>query len=140
MEKTKTYNELSQINGFEDRFNYLKLHGGVGEDTFGFDRYMNQQFYRSAEWKSVRSRVIVRDGACDLGDPDHPITGKVYIHHMNPISPEDIEKSTELLLDMDNLICVSQETHNAIHYGSVCPNQNKIIDRAPNDQSPWRNK
>lgn len=136
----KTYNEMTQLSSYEDRFDYLKLQAGVGEDTFGFDRYMNQQFYKSAEWKTVRNKVIVRDNACDLGDPNHPITGKVYIHHINPISPDDIKHSTDELLDMNNLVCVSQATHNAIHYGTnpEYKNQNKIVERAPNDQAPWR--
>jgi hypothetical protein len=100
---------------------------------------MNQQFYRSKEWKTVRDAVIVRDGACDLGVPGHEITGHVYIHHINPINPEDIEHSADKLLDLNNLICVSQETHNAIHYGDdSILERNKITERTPGDTCPWK--
>lgn len=139
MKNTKTYSELSHLNTFEDRFKYLKLSGSVGLDTFGFDRYMNQQFYKSKEWKTVRDLVIIRDGACDLGIPGREISGRIYIHHLNPISPDDISHSTEKLLDPNNLICVSQETHNAIHYGDdSILERNKIIERRPGDTCPWK--
>lgn len=139
MMNTKTYSELSHMDTFEDRFKYLKLSGSVGTDTFGFDRYMNQQFYRSKEWKTVRDLVIVRDGACDLGIPGHEITGRIYIHHLNPISPDDISNSTEKLLDPNNLICVSQETHNAIHYGDdSILDKTKFSERRPGDTCPWK--
>lgn len=136
---TKSYKELSLLNSFEDRFNYLKLVGKVGVDTFGFDRYMNQQFYRSREWKNVRDYVIVRDNGCDLGISGKEITGKIYIHHINPISPDDIEHSSDNLLDPNNLICVSQETHNAIHYGdNSILEKNKVVQRVPGDTCPWK--
>lgn len=139
MMNTKTYSELSHLDTFEDRFKYLKLSGSVGTDTFGFDRYMNQQFYRSKEWKTVRDLVIVRDSACDLGIPGHEITGRIYIHHLNPISPDDISNSTEKLLDPNNLICVSQETHNAIHYGDdSILDKTKFSERRPGDTCPWK--
>ncbi|MBR6287808.1 MAG: hypothetical protein IKR19_00515 [Acholeplasmatales bacterium] len=137
--KTKRYSELQKLNTFEERFEYTKLDGQVGLDTFGFDRYMNQQFYRSKEWRDIRDKVIIRDNACDLGMPGHEIRGRVYIHHLNPLTPEDIEESTDLLFDLDNLICVSQETHNAIHYGDdSILDKYKIIERTPKDTCPWK--
>ena len=136
---TKRYSDLKQLSTFEERFEYLKLKGNVGQDTFGFDRYLNQQFYRSKEWKKVRDEVIIRDGACDLGIPGHEIFGKVYIHHIEPLYPEDIEESSDKLLDPENLICVSQETHNAIHYGDdSILDKYKIIERTPKDTCPWK--
>lgn len=135
----KRYSELKQMHTFEERFNYLKLNGQVGKDTFGFDRYLNQQFYKSKEWKQVRDYVIVRDNACDLGIPDNEIKGKIYIHHINPITVNDVTNSTENLLNPDNLICVSYETHNAIHYGdSSYLDINKITERTANDTCPWK--
>ena len=139
MKKTKRYSELQKLNTFEERFEYTKLDGQVGLDTFGFDRYMNQQFYRSKEWRDIRDKVIIRDNVCDLGMPGHEIRGRVYIHHLNPLTPEDIEESTDLLFDLDNLICVSQETHNAIHYGDdSILDKYKIIERTPKDTCPWK--
>jgi len=137
--KTKRYSELQKLNTFEERFEYAKLDGQVGLDTFGFDRYMNQQFYRSKEWRDIRDKVIVRDNGCDLGMPGHEIAGRIYIHHLNPLTLEDIENSTEFLLNLDNLICVSQETHNAIHYGDdSILNKNNITDRKQYDTCPWK--
>lgn len=135
----KRYSELRQLNTFEERFNYLKLHGNIGSDTFGFDRYLNQRFYKSKEWKDIRNQVIIRDGACDLGIPGREINGKVYIHHLNPIDIDDIEESSDFLLNPDNLICVSLDTHNAIHYGDESYIKRKqIIERTPNDTCPWK--
>lgn len=137
--KTKRYSELQKLNTFEERFEYAKLDGQVGLDTFGFDRYMNQQFYRSKEWQDIRDKVIIRDNACDLGIPGREIRGRVYIHHLNPLTPEDIKESTDSLFDLDNLICVSQETHNAIHYGDdSILDKYKIIERTPKDTCPWK--
>lgn len=139
MKHIKTYTELSQLQTFEERFEYLKLHGKVGEDTFGFDRYLNQQLYKSPEWKRVRNEVILRDNACDLGLDDYDIFGTVYVHHMNPLTSRDIIDSTDFLLNPEYLICVSLDTHNAIHYGSMdYPNTKKIVTRRPNDHAPWR--
>ena len=136
---SKGYSELKQLNTFEERFEYLKLKGNVGKDTFGFDRYLNQQFYKSKEWKQVRDQVIIRDGGCDLGIPGHDIYGKVYIHHIEPLTPEDIETSSDNMLNPNNLICVSLETHNAIHYGdSSILKKNQIVERKPNDECPWK--
>ena len=126
---------------FDDRFRYAKLDGQVGRDTFGFDRYLNQQFYRSKEWKRLRDQIIIRDNGCDLGVPGHEISGKIYIHHLNPLSPEDITESTAKLFDPDNLVCVSAETHNAIHYGDESIlEKNKIVERSPGDTCPWKRR
>ena len=134
----RTYSELIRIPTFEDRFRYLKLRGKVGEDTFGFDRYFNQKFYRSSEWKRIRDHVIVRDGACDLGIPDREIFGKVIIHHMNPFRIEDLTgDNAKDLLDPEFLICVSHETHNAIHYGDESLLPEIFVERRPNDTCPW---
>lgn len=135
----RRYSELIQLHSFEDRFNYLKLNGVVANETFGFDRYLNQQFYRSAEWKRVRQQVIIRDRGCDLGCPDREIFGQILVHHMNPISIEDIENNPEILLDPEYLICVSLDTHNALHYGdSNYLENNVVVDRRPGDTTPWR--
>lgn len=129
------------MSEFDDRFRYAKLDGQVGMDTFGFDRYLNQQFYRSKEWKRLRDQIIIRDNGCDLGVHGHEISGKIYIHHLNPLSPEDITESTEKLFDPDNLVCVSAETHNAIHYGDESIlEKNKIVERSPGDTCPWKRR
>lgn len=112
----RTYSQLTMLPTFEDRFQYLKLDGKVGEETFGFDRYFNQRFYQSKEWKDIRNYVIARDQGCDLAIPDREIYGRIYIHHMNPIGIKDIRDSTEYLLNPDYLISVSKRTHDAIHY------------------------
>lgn len=135
---TRNYHELKKLSTFEERFEYLKLHGTVGKDTFGFDRIFNQQFYRSSEWKRIRNTVIIRDNGCDLGIEGHDIFGKILIHHMNPISIKDIQNSTDFLLNPDYLICVSHETHNAIHYGNKLLIRKAPIERTKNDTCPWR--
>jgi len=135
----KRYSDLVKLNTFEDRYNYLRLDGIVGKDTFGFDRYLNQKLYQSGEWKRVRDQVIVRDNACDLGVSNHDLYGRVYVHHMNPINVSDIEKSSDYLLNPEYLICVSMDTHNAIHYGNEgLLNKNKIVTRESNDTCPWK--
>lgn len=135
----KTYRQLITLNTFEDRFEYLKLRGKVGEDTFGFDRYYNQKFYKSKEWKDIRNYVIARDNGCDLGIEDREIFGKILIHHMNPISLNDIRNSTDYLLNPEYLICVSKQTHDAIHYGdaSLLISSEPTI-RKPDDTVLWR--
>ena len=134
----KTYSELIHLSTFEDRFNYLKLNGVVANETFGFDRYLNQQFYRSSEWKRVRQQVIIRDQGCDLGLKDHEIFGQIIVHHMNPMSIEDIEQHPEDLLNPEYLICVSLDTHNAIHYGDGDYLQGKKFEeRKPGDTRLW---
>jgi hypothetical protein len=140
-ENIRTYSELNQLESFEDRFLYLLLNGRVGQATFGFDRYINQKFYRSPEWKSIRDRVIIRDNACDLGDPDREIYGTIYVHHMNPIHLEDIEEATDYLFNEEFLICTSRETHDAIHYGDDgYLERNTFALRTPNDMSPWKKR
>jgi len=135
----KTYSELTQLKTFEERYNYLKLSGSVGQPTFGFDRWMNQRFYTSTQWRKIRNEILLRDNGCDLGDPDRPIGGKILIHHMNPVNMKDIMNQTDYLLNPDFLICVSHDTHNAIHYGdeTLLP-ANKFAERTPNDTCPWR--
>lgn len=135
----RTYSELIQFDSFEDRFRYLKLDGSVGHDTFGFDRYMNQLFYQSKEWKDVRNHVIVRDCGCDLGIAGHDIYGKILIHHINPIMPDDVRYSTDFLLNPEYLITTMLDTHNAIHYGSESVLVTAPIERRPNDTCPWKN-
>ena len=135
----RTYSELSRIPDFLGRFRYLKLTGKVGEDTFGFDRWLNQVFYRSSEWKQVRREVLLRDDACDLGHPDHPTSGRLIIHHMNPITERDIANREEILLNPEYLITVTHLTHNAIHYGDESLlTETEWKERTPNDTSPWR--
>lgn len=136
----RTYSELIILETFEERFLYLKLDGSIGEDTFGFDRYLNQLFYRSPEWKQVRNFVITRDMGCDLAIPDHEIINQqILIHHMNPLTKEDIINKSDYLLNPEYLICTTKKTHNAIHYGDE-----RILDqivpivRTKNDQCPWR--
>lgn len=134
----RTYSELIRLPTFEERFNYLKLHGEVAGETFGFDRYLNQKFYKSYEWQQVRDKVIMRDMGCDLACRDLPINGKIIIHHMNPISIEDLQQNQGILLDPEFLVCVSMDTHNAIHYGDdSILNKNKFEERKPNDTKLW---
>lgn len=134
----RTYKELVKLSTFEERFAYLKLRGKIGEDTFGFDRVFNQMFYRSQEWKSIRKEVIIRDNGCDLGIAGYDIYGKIIIHHMNPISVSDIQERTSFLLAPDYLICVSLDTHNAIHYGSEELLNKAPVERRKNDTCPWK--
>lgn len=139
VEEIKTYSELIKIPTFEKRFEYLKLKGEVGYDTFGYDRYLNQVFYKSYEWQKIRKEIILRDDGCDLACDDHPIFGKVLIHHLNPINYQDLVDRNPALIDPENLITISHLTHNAIHYGdSSYLTLGAIIDRKPNDTIPWR--
>lgn len=125
------------MDSFKDRFEYLKLSRKVGDETFGFDRWLNQVFYKTPEWKRLRDEVIIRDMGCDLGLEDYPIKGKVIIHHMNPIYLEDIVNRSELLLNPDYLICTSHLTHNAIHYGDEWLLPQDLIERKPGDTKLW---
>lgn len=134
----RTYNELMLLPTFEERFEYLKLSGRVGEETFGFDRWLNQKFYRSAEWKHLRDQVIIRDNGCDLGVEGREIYGKILIHHMNPISKKDIIERTDLLLNPMYLISVTKQTHDAIHYSDDSILMKDPIVRSKNDTCPWR--
>ena len=127
-----------KLDNFIDRYEYLRLYGIVGSETFGFDRWLNQKFYRSKEWRNIRDFVIARDNGCDLGCLDRPIGGRIYIHHMNPIGPEDIVEANGILLDPEFLICASKETHDAIHYGSFDATIQDPITRYSNDTCPWK--
>lgn len=133
----RTYSEMKTLSSFEERFEYLKIGGKPGIETFGFERYLNQTFYRSKIWKELRNRIIIRDDGNDLGIDGYQITGKIIIHHMNPITKADIEDMSEYMLNPEYLICCSHNTHNAIHYGdaSLLPKTPK--ERRPNDQCPW---
>jgi hypothetical protein len=134
----RTYSELITLPTFEERYRYLKLGGRVGEETFGFDRYINQIFYQSDEWRSIRDFVIVRDGGCDLGMPDREIHTRILVHHMNPIRQEDILRRSKFLLDPEYLICTIKNTHDAIHYGDESLLILAPIERTKNDTCPWR--
>lgn len=135
----RTYSELKELKTFEERFKYLKLGGVVGAETFGFDRYFNQKFYTTTEWKQLRNHIIVRDLGCDLGCEDHEIFGqRIVIHHMNPIDLEDIEKKSDFLLNPEFLITTIHSTHNAIHYGDESLIITAPIERRCNDTCPWK--
>lgn len=136
--RIKRYSELIKIPTFKERYEYLKLDGRVGEDTFGFDRYLNQIFYRSQKWKRIRNQVIVRDNGCDLGIEGYEIHERILIHHMNPLSIIDLEEETEFLLDPEYLISTTHNTHNAIHYGDSGLLILDPIVRSKNDTCPWR--
>ena len=134
----RTYSELITLPTFEERFKYLQLNGSVGKDTFGFDRYVNQNFYRSKEWKRVRDFVILRDNGCDLAADGYVIYGKIIIHHMNPITVKDIESVTDYLMNPEYLICTTHSTHNAIHYSDGSLLMMLPTERRKNDTCPWR--
>lgn len=136
--KIRTYSELILLPTFEERYEYLKLGGSVGLETFGFDRYLNQAFYKSEEWQSVRDFVIVRDNGCDLAMRDRGIPNRIYIHHMNPITVDDILNRSDFLLNPDYLITTTHNTHNAIHYGDKNLLVVGPIERRKNDTCPWR--
>lgn len=138
--RIRTYSELMQLSTFEERFNYLKLNGVVGQDTFGYNRYLNQKFYQNdPRWLKVRDYVIIRDGACDLGIEGRDIYGTVIVHHMNPITEEDLLNNTEYLLDPEYLITIADPTHKAIHYGDeTFLQRNQVVTRTHNDTSPWK--
>ena len=134
----RTYTELITLPTFEERYEYLKLTGAVGRETFGVERYLNQKFYRSKEWKDIRNYVITRDLGCDLGLPGYPIYDKVIIHHMNPISVSDLAGLYEEVLDPNFLITTCHQTHNAIHYGDADQVKYDPIERKPGDTCPWK--
>lgn len=134
----RTYSELITLPTFEERYEYLRLGGIVGEETFGFDRYLNQSFYKSKEWLAIRDKVIIRDNGCDLAMEDREIHGRILIHHMNPITKEDILNRSEFLLDPEYLICTIKNTHDAIHYGDRSLLITAPIERSKNDTCPWR--
>lgn len=135
----KTYSELSMISDYVERYNYLKLGGKAGEITFGNERYLNQLLYKSPEWKRIRRDIIIRDNGCDMGLDGYSINGIPLIHHINPITVEDIINRNKCVYDPENLITVSRRTHNAIHYGDIeLLTIDEIIERRPNDTIPWR--
>lgn len=136
--KIRTYSELIKIPTFEERYRYLRLYGVVGKDTFGFDRYLNQLFYTSDLWRSIRDQVIIRDNGCDLGLEGYDIFDRIIVHHMNPITVEDLEKESDYLLNPEFLISTSFNTHNAIHYGDERLLMTAPIERSINDTCPWR--
>lgn len=135
--RTKTYSELRRFDTFDDRLEYLRLGGGVGRSTFGFDRYVNQRFYRSREWQDIRSHVIVRDEGCDLGILGYEIHAEILIHHMNPIGVADILHNEDWILDPEFLVTTTHKTHNAIHYASPSPYPKTVIERTPRDTKLW---
>lgn len=133
----KTYDELSKLKTFDERFRYLIIGGNIGEETFGYDRWLNQNFYTSEEWKRLRREVIIRDEGCDLGIPGMEISGRLIVHHLNPVTKTDILQHSNILVDPNFLICTSISTHNAIHYGDLSILE-PFVERHPNDTCPWR--
>lgn len=134
----KSYSELRTLSTFEERYNYLRLRGRVGKETFGFDRVFNQMFYNSREWKAVRNEVIIRDNGCDLGVEGYEIHGRIIIHHMNPISLDDIRDSSDFLMNPEYLITTIHNTHNAIHYGDESLLVKAPVERTRYDTCPWK--
>lgn len=138
---TRTYTELMQIPDYLGRYRYLRLDGKVGEETFGWERYLNQNFYHSKEWRDFRREIIIRDNGCDMAHEDHPFGERelVFLHHINPVKIEDIVNHVELLMDPENVISVRQRTHNAIHYGDESFLADfEFTPRTPNDTCPWK--
>lgn len=138
MTKSRSYSELRKLNTFEERYRYLALNGVVGQTTFGFDRHINQQFYASTEWRQVRQEIIVRDEGLDLGIPDYEIFDKIIIHHMNPMTVDDVYHNIDnRILDPEFLICTTHRTHNAIHYGDESLLAKPLVPRHPGDTRLW---
>lgn len=136
--KIRRYSELIKIDNYLDRFEYLKLGGKVGTETFGFERYLNQKFYQSKEWKRVRDAIIIRDNGCDMALSGREIHSKIIIHHINPILPKDIIDKEDWILNPEFLVCVSKQTHDAIHYGDKSLLMLDPVIRTKNDTCPWR--
>ena len=134
----RTYSKLIELPTFEERYRYLRIGGKVGEETFGFERYLNQKFYKSDEWKSVRRQVIIRDNGCDLGMEDREIYGRIIVHHMNPITSDDLIQRSDFLLNPEYLICTIKATHDAIHYGDESLLLKPPVERTKNDTCPWK--
>ena len=134
----RTYSELITLPTFEERYQYLRLNGRVGEETFGFDRWLNQKFYKDPEWLRIRDEVIIRDNGCDLAIPGREIYSRILIHHMNPITKDDILQRSKYLLDTEYLVCTIKNTHDAIHYGDENLLVKGPVERKPNDTCPWR--
>lgn len=141
MTMIRTYSELSKLRTLEERFRYLKLKGQVGASTFGFDRYLNQNFYKSKEWKDIRNQIIVRDLGCELGLEDYEINGRIIIHHMNPIKDDDIVHASDFLTNPEYLVCVSHDMHNAIHFSDEnILKKYEVVERTPFDTCPWKRR
>lgn len=136
--KIRTYTELIRIDSFVDRYEYLRLRGEVGVATFGWERWLNQELYKSSKWRRVRDKVIIRDMGCDLAHPDFQIGDRIIIHHMNPLTPEDIEDDVDEIYEPEFLICTSHYTHNAIHYGDQSKLPQLPVERYPGDTCPWK--
>lgn len=134
----RRYSELRRLNSFKERYEYLRLAGIIGESTFGFDRYLNQLLYTSAKWKKVRNEIIIRDNGCDLGVPGYDLKTKIIVHHMNPLTIKEVEEVSDDIFNPEYLICVSQRTHNAIHYGDASLLPHLPVERRPNDTCPWK--
>lgn len=134
----RCYSELIQLPTFKERYEYLRLGGLVGQDTFGFDRYLNQKFYRSPEWKQVRRDVIIRDEGRDLAMEGYELGNNIFVHHMNPISVQDLENVSDWVLNSEFLVCVSKQTHDAIHFGDASLLPKLPVERTPNDMCPWK--
>ena len=137
MAMNRSYSELKKLPWFEERYDYLKLNGEVGRSTFGFDRWLNQRFYQSYQWKRARQEVILRDNGCDLGIPGYEINGSLLIHHMNPMSVDDIVHGEEWIFDPEYLVTTTPNTHNAIHFGDDKLLPKVVLDRAPGDTKLW---
>lgn len=134
----RRYSELKRLKTFEERYEYLRIGGLIGESTFGFERYLNQQLYTSQRWRQLRNEIIIRDNGCDLGIEGRDIYDKIIIHHMNPLTRDQMQEPDESMFDPEYLICVSLNTHNAIHYGDAGLLQKDYIPRRPNDTCPWK--
>lgn len=134
----RTYSELITIPTYEDRFRYLQLKGAVGKDTFGYDRYLNQILYSSKEWKRFRDEIIIRDNGCDLAFEGYDIHGRILVHHINPITVDDVVNRNPIVFDPENVICVTHNTHNAIHYGDESLLITTPIERMKHDTCPWK--
>jgi hypothetical protein len=135
--RNRSYEELIQLDTFEERFEYLSLQGQVGCETFGFNRWVNQRFYTSKAWRQLRQQAIIRDGSCDLGVEGYEIHSRLVVHHMNPLTQKDIEYGTRMALDLDNLICTTHDTHNAIHYADASLLAKPYVPRQPGDTQLW---
>ena len=139
MQHTLTYTELSKLKTYKERFDYLMLKGKVGIETFGYDRYLNQILYTSPDWKRLRDKIILRDNGCDLGLEGYPIYGRVIIHHINPLTVDDVINYSLDVFNPEYLVCTSHKTHNAIHYGVEDYTRSiEVVERKPNDTIPWR--
>lgn len=138
MKKIRCYRDLRALTSIKDRYEYLKIGGKIGDSTFGFDRYLNQEFYQSYEWKKARRSVILRDNGCDMGLPDYELDSGIIVHHMNPITMDDIIERNPDIFDPEYLICVSDRSHRAIHFGDISLLPKGLIERRSGDTCPWR--